>query len=68
MAAARIFRTGRISASSPDEAAERIRDVYPGALKVVLMSTPEIHRPYEYVVELQPERSDGNDLVAGDLD
>lgn len=49
----RVFRTGRLAAASPDEAALRVRELYPDAIRVVLMPSPEPGRPYEYLVELK---------------
>ena len=58
----RVFRQGRVAAASPDEAACRVYEMYPGAVEVRLKPSPELHRPYEYLVELREEDcQDGRD-------
>lgn len=59
----RVFRQGRVAAASPDEAACRVYEMYPNALRVVLKPSPEPNRRYEYLVELKEEEcTGGSDL------
>ena len=59
----RVFRQGRVAAASPDEAACRVYEMYPNALRVVLKPSPEPSRRYEYLVEVKEEEcTDGSDL------